>query len=345
MLAQFLEQYPSETNDEFPHVKEEITRAHLTTKLKAIRGKYRNSVDTGRRSAPLLVVLLYFEQCEQVWGGSPATTTIASGIETNELEDSVSPSPATSASSLVEVLDAESEAEVQDVDGSVTITPTVKQRRDLLQHAQAALEGAACGHCESLSMRVLRSRLALFSEDGQMRAPRGSGPASAEAMRRLRSWGSQRELAEGIETAEAFSRSSSESSDSPIPRSGARPAASPARDVDPVLQLSDSEELDVLSIVEGDLNETQQSAQSVQSAPCYDELLEVVTRAVEKLDISWPQERQEERVRSKLDERFLQHRAQPPRLSLPFFSDLHNELCKSWNRPFSARLSNPPILK
>lgn len=136
ILAQFLEQYPSETNQDFPHVKEEITRANVTTKLKAIRGKYRNAVDTGRRSGHGRVVLLYLELCEQVWGGSPATTTIASGIETDELEDSVAPSPATSSftssSSLVEV-DAESEAEVQDVDGCVAINPTVKQRRDLLQ--------------------------------------------------------------------------------------------------------------------------------------------------------------------------------------------------------------------
>lgn len=146
MLAQFLEQYPSETNEEFPHAKEEITRAHLTTKIKAIRGKYRNSVDTGCRSDHGRVELLYFELCEQVWGASPATTTIASGIETNDLEDSVPPSTATSASSLVEVLDAESEAEVQDVDGSVAITPTVKQRRDLLQ---------VCIYCHIIVMYVL----------------------------------------------------------------------------------------------------------------------------------------------------------------------------------------------
>ncbi|XDV15003.1 hypothetical protein PO909_015157 [Leuciscus waleckii] len=38
------------------------------------------------------------------------------------------------------------------------------------------------------------------------------------------------------------------------------------------------------------------------------------------------------------------HGSQPPRRALPFFPDLHNELCKSWNRPFSARLSNPPVL-
>lgn len=93
MLALFLEQYPSETSEEYPHVKEEITRAHLTTKMKAVRGKYRNAVDTGRRSGHGRVVLLYYELCEQVWGGSPATTTIQSGIETNELESSVANFP------------------------------------------------------------------------------------------------------------------------------------------------------------------------------------------------------------------------------------------------------------
>jgi len=50
---------------------------------------------------------------------------------------------------------------------------------------------------------------------------------------------------------------------------------------------------------------------------------------VAKLDISWPQERQEACVKSKLDELFQQQRAQPPRWSLPFFLDLHNELCNS----------------
>ena len=124
MLALFLEQYPSETSEEYPHVKEEITRAHLTTKMKA--------VDTGRRSGHGRVVLLYYELCEQVWGGSPATTTIQSGIETNELDSSVAPSPTPSTTSSSEVAELESEAEV-DVDGSVAPTPTVKERRALLQ--------------------------------------------------------------------------------------------------------------------------------------------------------------------------------------------------------------------
>lgn len=57
-----------------------------------------------------------------------------------------------------------------------------------MEHARAALEGAACARCEALSVRVLRYSMALFSEDGRMCFPRGVGPAAAEAARRLHSW-------------------------------------------------------------------------------------------------------------------------------------------------------------
>lgn len=45
-----------------------------STKLKAIRLKYRHAVDSGKKSAHGRVVLLYFELCEQIWGGSLAVT-------------------------------------------------------------------------------------------------------------------------------------------------------------------------------------------------------------------------------------------------------------------------------
>ncbi|ROL50582.1 hypothetical protein DPX16_1125 [Anabarilius grahami] len=53
----------------------------------------------------------------------------------------------------------------------------------------------------------------------------------------------------------------------------------------------------------------------------YEELLEVVTRAVDKLKIDWPTERSETKPKSKLDERFLPARSLPQRRGLP------------WNRP------------
>lgn len=63
-----------------------------------------------------------------------------------------------------------------------------------MQHARAALEGAACAYCEALLIRVLLSRLAVFDEAGQACAPRGS---------RLKSWGSQMDMSGGLETAAA----------------------------------------------------------------------------------------------------------------------------------------------
>ncbi|KAL0160072.1 hypothetical protein M9458_043797, partial [Cirrhinus mrigala] len=79
------------------------------------------------------------------------------------------------------------------------------------------------------------------------------------------------------------------------------------------------------------------SPQSVQ----YEELLEVVTRAVAKLNIDWPAEEKAAPQKSKRDERFLRSKPPSPRRSLPFFPDLHKEILRSWARPYSARLFVP----
>lgn len=135
ILTLFLEQYPAENSNDFTHERGELTRSILTTKIKAVRSKYRLAVDNGRRSGYGRVVLLYFELCEQIWGGSPATTTMPSGIETNDLNGSLSvPSPTASSSSAVEPSDAAS-----DTDQESSVTPSVKERRDLLQVKYAVL--------------------------------------------------------------------------------------------------------------------------------------------------------------------------------------------------------------
>ncbi len=77
----------------------------------------------------------------------------------------------------------------------------------------------------------------------------------------------------------------------------------------PVFHLSPSEEEDVES-----------TAYSPTLSPQYEELLEVVTRAVAKLNINWPADDQTEKQRSKLDERFLRSKSLPLRRSLPFLS-------------------------
>ena len=64
ILQAFLAALPD--NDEgnlkdFPHKKEHITKEIVTSKLKAIRVKFRQAVDSGRRSGHGRVVSLYFE--------------------------------------------------------------------------------------------------------------------------------------------------------------------------------------------------------------------------------------------------------------------------------------------
>jgi len=57
--------------------------------------------------------------------------------------------------------------------------------------------------------------------------------------------------------------------------------------------------------------------------------VEVVTRAVARLNISWSQNEQGTQAQSKLDERFMWHRSQPQRRGLPFFLDLHKKITRS----------------
>ncbi|MCJ8743458.1 hypothetical protein PDJAM_G00094200 [Pangasius djambal] len=77
------------------------------------------------------------------------------------------------------------------------------------------------------------------------------------------------------------------------------------------------------------------------TAICLLELLEVVSRAIAKLSIDWPAETRVEPQGGKLEERFPRSKPAPPSQSLPFFSDLHTEVSRSWGWPFSARLFSP----
>lgn len=116
----FMEQYPTPTDGEqrpvaFPHPPTELTKQQVTTKLKAIRGKYREAIDSQRRSGHGRVIALYFELCHSIWSGSPATTSLDFGIETAELnnnnnntENELSPSSVSQASAPEEEGSAES---------------------------------------------------------------------------------------------------------------------------------------------------------------------------------------------------------------------------------------------
>ena len=72
-------------NKEYTHRPEEIPKAIVTSKLKAVCQRYRKAVDLGRRSGQGRVVDLYYSLCQEIWGGSPATEQVSSGLESGDL--------------------------------------------------------------------------------------------------------------------------------------------------------------------------------------------------------------------------------------------------------------------
>lgn len=55
--------------------------------------------------------------------------------------------------------------------------------------------------------------------------------------------------------------------------------------------------------------DTEETVNSPPQSLAYEELVEVVTHAVAKLNIEWPAKKQDARPKSKLDERFLKARS------------------------------------
>ena len=89
ILEAYSAHYPSPEDaaaigKDFPHKKNELTKSVLTSKLKAIRSKYRQAVDNGRRSGHGRVVMIFYKHCSEIWGGSPATAAMAAGLESSE---------------------------------------------------------------------------------------------------------------------------------------------------------------------------------------------------------------------------------------------------------------------
>ncbi len=110
--------------------------------------------------------------------------------------------------------------------------------------------------------------------------PQGSGPAVAEAQRRLHSWGSQMDLSAELETGTALSLPSPDRFCASSQDWEVRAVVSSAPIEAKILPLSDSEELDVVSVNARDTED------SPHQSRAYEELVEVVTRVVD-----WPAER------------------------------------------------------
>lgn len=115
---------------DYHHTADEMTKDILSNKLKAIRLKFRKAVDEGRKSGNGRVVFLYYELCEKIWGGSPATEQLDSGLETADISSSGhKPEDATSEDKSES---DDSEPEPEEKEGSAQSEPPSKKRREYL---------------------------------------------------------------------------------------------------------------------------------------------------------------------------------------------------------------------
>ncbi|KAL0160129.1 hypothetical protein M9458_043854, partial [Cirrhinus mrigala] len=138
--------------------------------------------------------------------------------------------------------------------------------------------------------------------------------------RKLSSWGSQVDLADKLDKGLSLELLDD---DDVISLTSSDPAAS-------ALLGFTQEEQELL-------DEELQSESSQSSCPAYDELLEVMELATARLDLPWKRMKKTA-PRGRLDERFLSDHNPPAQVSLPFLPDLHTEVVKAWNKPFSARI-------
>ncbi len=117
----------------------------------------------------------------------------------------------------------------------------------------------------------------------------GQRSRAAEAQRRLQSWGSQRDLSAEVETGAAFSLPSPDRFSASSRGWEAHAAVSSTLIEAQTLQLTDSVELDVVNA------NAMYAEDSPPQSHAYEELVEVVKRVVERLNIDWPAEREDVR--------------------------------------------------
>ncbi len=196
-----------------------------------------------------------------------------------------------------------------------------------------------CKFCKNLRLKTLCSWLEMLEKESSV-FPRRAPEASA-ASRESATWGSDVELEamESEQTGLAFSLPPSPEHVRakheylyPSPR--ARDTVSFGLDDILLTAASNFEDFGPALV-----DALPPSGQEAQPSAVYAELVDVLSRATEKLSLDWPDEPRESQA-SKLDERFLSGpNSRPERRKLPFFSDLHQEISRSWKQPFSSRLT------
>ena len=147
IAARFQARYPNPDSgvnlDEYPNCEspEKINKAKIAPKIKRIKANFRKAVDSGRKSGGGRIVLALYDECHEIWSGSPAVESLPDGIESTslmesnaqeELSDTSAVTPVRSTST--EGLDSDSELDFH----TEPMRNMGEARRSLIKHLQTS---------------------------------------------------------------------------------------------------------------------------------------------------------------------------------------------------------------
>ena len=60
---------------------QELHKACITSKVKKVHSDYKKAADLGKRSGGRRTIMTFYDLCQDIWAGSPATTSLSSGFD------------------------------------------------------------------------------------------------------------------------------------------------------------------------------------------------------------------------------------------------------------------------
>ncbi|KAL0197791.1 hypothetical protein M9458_006331, partial [Cirrhinus mrigala] len=210
-------------------------------------------------------------------------------------------------------------------------------------HAEAALDGPDCPFCEEMTVKTLRARVSVILncalanplppppvavEPREGRQPRAEGPSDE--------WMSTQFLHahHSKEPPVSFTKTSLRPSDDARDLVWFGAAEDDLDDDDDAMSTAASGSGDWSACLE---SEASHSEVREPPAPIDEELVKILSEAVQDLGLDWSPP--EQPTKNRLDMRYLQSGRQvaAPQRPAPFFPEVHEEISRSWRSPYSAQ--------
>ena len=85
----FIANYPEENCEEFPNagVKWKFTKERVASKIKKLKVGFRRAIDSGKKSGGGRMVGALFNECYEIWSGSPGVEALNIGLENSMINE------------------------------------------------------------------------------------------------------------------------------------------------------------------------------------------------------------------------------------------------------------------